>query len=222
MENAHAEVVRKGWHMASGLAAAPLILYTNLPYATVVALAAAFFLLSMELLRLQFAIELPFWSQQLERVRRPEERFNWASIGFLLTLVLLFWLMPIPIALAAAGMLAFGDGMSALVGRRWGTTRIQWNFHKSWEGSLSGFFAGLLGALVLVYWYAEVANQGLHLPHVVLALAVGSAAAMGAESIEGLEDNVTVPLAAGLGVWPAWWLLGLEPSLGPVAALWTG
>jgi dolichol kinase len=210
------EWIRKGWHMATGLVVTPMILYTNLNYATIVALAATFFVLTIELLSLSFGIRLPFWTQQLERVRRPYELFSWASIGFLLTLIVLVWLSPLPVALAAAGMLAFGDGFSSLVGRAFGRTRIAWNPRKTWEGSIAGFVAGILGAYALVAWLMWHTGESYPARWLALVFVVGAAAAMFAESWPRYEDNVTVPLAAGLAMWAVWWALGLDPTMGPL------
>ena len=208
------EWIRKGWHMASGLSATPLILYTGLEYATIVALAATFFVLTIETLSLLFAIRLPFWTRQLERVRRPQEHFSWASIGFLLTLILLAWLCPMPVAIAAAGMLAFGDGFSSLAGKAFGRHAIPWNRRKSWEGSSAGFAAGFAGAYALVAWYAVHERVTYDPWLLVIVFAFGAAAAMFAESLPRFEDNVTVPLFAGGAMWIAWAALGLLPGVG--------
>ena len=216
------EWIRKGWHMATGLAVTPLILYTNLNYATIVGLAATFFVLTIELLSLAFGIRLPFWTQQLERVRRPTELFSWASIGFLLTVIVLVWITPMPVALAAAGMLAFGDGFSSLVGRSMGRHAIPWNPRKTWEGSIAGFVAGIAGALVLVSWLGN--ETGVEYPRLELGIVflIGAGAAMLAESLPRYEDNVTVPLAAGVAMWVVWIVLGLEPILGELPARLAG
>lgn len=208
------EWIRKGWHMASGLSATPFILYTGLEYATIVALAATFFVLVVETLSLLFGIRLPFWTRQFERVRRPEEIFSWASIGFLLTLILLAWLCPMPVAIAAAGMLAFGDGMSSLAGKALGRHRIPWNRRKSWEGTSAGFVAGFVGAYALVTWYATAVGRTYDPTLLIVVFIVGAAAAMFAESLPRFEDNVTVPLFAGAAMWIAWALLGLSPGVG--------
>lgn len=204
--------------MASGLSATPLLLYTNLEYGTIVALTAAFFVLATEVLSLTFGIRLPFWTRQLERVRRPDEHFSWASIGFLTTLVMLFWLAPMPVALAAAGMLAFGDGMSSLVGRAIGRHKIGWNRRKSWEGSIAGLIAGFIGAWLLLAWYFSVKGQTYPTIELVVVLLIGSGFAMFAESLPRYQDNVTVPLFAGLSMLAAWGVLGLEPPLGELFA----
>jgi dolichol kinase len=210
------EWIRKGWHMASGLAATPLLLYTNLLYATIVGLAATFFVLAIELLSLFYGIRLPFWTRQLERVRRPTERFSWASIGFLLTLVVLVWVCPMPVALAAAGMLAFGDGFSSLVGRTLGQTRIAWNPSKTWEGSIAGLAAGFIGGWLLVLWYEVETGITYDGRLLLVVFLIGATMAMLAESLPWFEDNVTVPASAGLAMWATWTLLGLAPAAGPL------
>jgi dolichol kinase len=200
--------------MATGLVATPLILYTNIEYATIVGLVATFFVLAIELLSLFFGIRLWLWTKQLERVRRPEEHFSWASIGFLLTVIVLVWTCPMPVALAAAGMLAFGDGFSSLVGRALGRNRIPWNRRKTWEGSAGGFLAGIGGAFVLVQWYS--AHTGFeYAPDLLLIVfVVGAAFAMLAESLPRLQDNVTVPVFAGASMLITWAILGLAPRVG--------
>lgn len=217
MLSSRGELIRKGWHMASGLAATPLVLYTNLEYATIVGLAGAFFVFAIELLTLFFGIRLPFWTRQLERVRRPEENFSWASIGFVLTLVVLMWLAPLPVALAAAGMLAFGDGTSALAGRAFGRHKIPWNRRKSWEGSTAGLLAGFVGAWLLVQWYARSTHHAYPIGSLVVVVFVGSLFAMLAESLPRFQDNVTVPAFAGASMMLVWAGLGLDPALGALA-----
>lgn len=202
--------------MAGGLAATPLVIYTNLVYATIVALAAIFFITVVELLALEWGIRLPFWAEQLRRTRRAHEHFSWASIGFLSTLIVLAWLAPLPVALAAAAMLAFGDGTSALVGRSLGRHKIWYNRQKSWEGSLAGLVAGFLGAFLLVFFYAWHMGFQYSVQAILLVCLVGSLAAMFAESLPRLEDNVTVPAFAGVAMTLLWMGLRMSPALGEV------
>lgn len=200
--------------MIGGVAATPLVLYTDLVYATIVALAAIFFIASVELLAWEWGIRLPFWAEQLRRTRREHEQFSWASIGFLSILIVLVWLTPIPVALAASAMLAFGDSTSALAGRSLGRHKIWYNRAKSWEGSLTGFAAGFLGALLLVLLYAQHAHQSYPWTALVAVCLVGSFFAMFAESLPRWQDNVTLPVFAGASMTVLWSALGLQPQLG--------
>jgi dolichol kinase len=222
MSSLRFEARRKGWHMVSGVLFTPLIVYTNLVYATILMLVAALFILILEVLRLSWGIHLPFWSRQLERTRRAHEVISWASISFLATIVILIWLAPLPVALAAAAQLALGDGVSALVGKPLGRHKIWFNRDKSWEGSGAGFLAGAVGAFAILAWYYWQQGAAFDASLLVLVCIVGSFFAMLAESLPRFEDNVTVPLLAGVSMTLLWWALGLTPVDGELVRRLTG
>lgn len=206
--------------MAAGIIVTPIVLYTNLVYATIVGLAAIFFITAVELLALQWGIRLPFWAEQFRRTRRADEQFSWASIGFLATLVVLVWLTPLPVAFAAAALLAFGDGVSALAGRSLGRHKIWYNRQKSWEGTASGFVAGFIGAFIVVHIYAWHVDTTYPPGSLALVCLVGSFFAMLAESLPRLQDNVTLPIFAGFAMTLLWLALGLTPEWGELPRHW--
>lgn len=218
------EYRRKGWHMLSGVLVTPMVVFTNLPYVTLVAVAAFLFILVTELLSVHWGIHLPFWSDQLRRTKRAHEVFSYASLAFLGTVVLLLWLTPLPVAFAACAQLALGDGTSALAGRAFGRVPLPYNKEKTVVGSLAGFVAGSAGAfgiLAWYFWYVEgVAFFQDPVPVTLVAIVcvVGGFFAALAESLPRLEDNVTVPLSSGVAMTLLWWTFGLTPSS---AALWT-
>lgn len=80
---------------------------------------------------------------------------------------------------AAIAILAAGDGVAGVIGRRYGRHRLSFNKDKSWEGSLSGFIA----ALFTSFYYAG--------PIAIIGSAFGMLA--GAVS---KHDNIAVPYAA--------------------------
>lgn len=203
--------------MMAGVVATPFVLYTSVVYASLVALCAVVFIVCVELLHRFWGIQLPFWSRQLQSTRRETETFSWASIAFLLALFMLAWLVPMPVALAAAAMLALGDGMSAIVGRAAGRHKIWYNRSKSWEGSAGGLLAGFLGALVLMGWYAAETSHDYPLPLVAVVCALGAAFAMVGESLPRLQDNVVVPVFAAIPMTIAWMALDLDPRWGELA-----
>lgn len=200
--------------MMAGIVATPFVLYTDIVFASLVAVCAAVFIVCVELLHKHWNIGLPYWAHQLKSTRRETETFSWASISFLITLFVLAWTVPIPVALAAAAMLAFGDGMSALVGRAIGRHKIWYNRRKSWEGSIGGLITGFLGALLLIQWYATDTGNDYPFAYVAVVCLLGAAVAMFGESLPNVQDNVIVPVFAAVPMTIAWMALGLEPRLG--------
>lgn len=108
-------------------------------------------------------------------VRNPFTGAMFFYLGFTVA----FLVFPFPIASAACAMLAVGDSLSALVGTRFGKHGIA---DKTAEGSLACF----AGSLVI----------GLAFVSPSLALA-GALAASLAEFVPRIDDNLTIPLAAG-------------------------
>jgi farnesol kinase len=158
---------------------------------------------------------VPFLTKQLMATRRPNEVFSWASTMFIIAALLILWLTPLPVALAALAMLGFGDGISALVGRAIGRNKLWYNPRKSWEGSTAGFLAGAIGALALTAWY--YAAVGLAYPFMALVpiCIAGALAATIAESLPQWEDNFSVPIASSVTMTILWVTAGLSPTFGP-------
>ena len=91
--------------------------------------------------------------------------------------------------------MAWGDGLAALVGKRWGKHPYQiWGNRKSWEGSST-----MLGASFIVGILIFGSVYGLSLP---LLLSLGMVA-LGATLLEVFAwegiDNLTVPLGSAFG-----------------------
>ncbi len=125
-----------------------------------------------------------------------------------LILVLVFW-RRLEVAAAIWGILAFGDGMAAIVGGLWGRRKLPWNDRKSWAGSLSYWFFGTAGASALLLWTRSHGGGEISLPFLLAAAAATALFAAAVESqSQGLDDNLSVPLPAGLV------LLGLLQSEG--------
>jgi dolichol kinase len=97
-------------------------------------------------------------------------------------------------ATVAVAVLGVADPMAALVGRRFGRTQLRGG--RTLEGSLAFVFSGTLaGTAVLLAFYPELGLSSI-------LLAAGTAAVLGAvaELVSfALDDNLTIPLAAGLG-----------------------
>jgi uncharacterized protein (TIGR00297 family) len=106
------------------------------------------------------------------------------------------------IAAAAWGILAFGDGMASVVGRRWGHRRIPWNRDKSVAGSAALFLCGGAAGAFLAWWCRPAVIPP---PFLWFSLVVPFAAALVAAFAETipvrLDDNVTVPGSAAAVLW---------------------
>jgi dolichol kinase len=138
-------------------------------------------------------------------IAHPHERYRVNSSTWLATaLVLLgalFAPLPCTVALAVMGI---ADPTAAFIGRRWGRTTI--TAQRSLEGSLAFLVAGTLAAaVVLAIWYPSlplIARLGI-------ACAASLCGALAELASRRLDDNFTVPLAAGGGAWLAFTLLAL-------------
>lgn len=138
-------------------------------------------------------VRVPLIAELVDLTERPESIHNPGRGAFQFFLgslaVLLLFRSDIEIACASIAVLALGDSFSTLFGKSFGAHRLPHNPMKSWEGTLAGAFFAFLGA-----------STQIALP---LAL-VGAAAGMLAESIPSrLNDNLTVPIAAGVAMFLA-------------------
>jgi uncharacterized protein (TIGR00297 family) len=108
------------------------------------------------------------------------------------------------IAAAAWAILAVGDGMATLIGRRVNSPRIPWNPDKSWAGTIAFALSGGAAGVLLCWWTQP--NISVVVPRwfVVGAPLLAAAAAAMVETIRvRLDDNLSVPFAAGGTMWLA-------------------
>lgn len=126
------------------------------------------------------------------------------SIGIL---VAWFWPLQQP-QFAALGILvmAWGDGLAALIGQRFGKHPYQiWDSQKSWEGSLTmAVVSYLVSSLILLGTQGNIWQTWvIGIPIALLATGLEAFSKLGV-------DNLTVPVgSAALGFWLSWWLLGI-------------
>lgn len=86
---------------------------------------------------------------------RADERARGLSTGILLypvSVFLLIFAFPVPVAAAMWGALAFGDGMASAVGTRSGRRRLPWNRRKTLEGLLA-FALTAVPVVAFLYWW---------------------------------------------------------------------
>jgi dolichol kinase len=180
------ELVRKAIHFGS-LAVPVGLHYASRDLGRSVVLVLALGMLTVDVVRLQVPRVRTIFYFLFGRILRDHERFNLlGSTYLLLSALICAYAFPKSIAVAALAFLVIGDTLAALVGRRWGRTRI---LDKSLEGSLACFLSCLLAG-----WL--VRTQGGELSDSMIWL--GALVATVVELLPiPLDDNMRIPLAAG-------------------------
>ena len=135
-----------------------------------------------EMLRLK-SRRLPVITRFTLLMCRPEEvghfiiRPVYLAVGVMLALIL----FPTEIAYASITIAAVGDPVAAYVGGKFGRKHIR--SEKTLEGSVAGLVAAFLVATLFIY---------------PVAAFVGSVGAMLMEVLDAPDDNLTMPIVAGM------------------------
>jgi len=135
-------------------------------------------------------------------LREHEKHGFIGSTYFIFGALLAIILFPKPVTIASLYILIISDAAAAIVGTMWGRTRI---FAKSLEGSIAFFVSGMIVVVLAMQdkplWGASAMQD--HLLWGVLAV-------MGATLAEllptGFDDNLTVPLVAGVIMMFGFWI----------------
>jgi len=149
--------------------------------------------LMLSFLSTKTRIPLIYWFlEKFERKREIEKFPGKGTVFYFIGVYLSLLLFPKDIALASIMVLAFGDSVSHMYGLHFGRTRHPLSSAKFLEGTVAGFAAGFIGALVFLPWTEAF---------------IASLAAMIAEAIEikigaaQVDDNLVMPVVAGAAVW---------------------
>jgi uncharacterized protein (TIGR00297 family) len=192
------ELARKMVHMAVGLMAF-LLVWLGPAWGMLLAALAVVFNLAV----------LPRMGGR--RLYRSDELAAGRSAGIVLYPVAVLLLIAVfyqrlEVAAAVWGILAFGDGMASIVGMAVGRRKLPWNPAKSWAGTAAYWLFGTAGAWALLVWTAPGRYEA------GFALAAAATAALVAAALEsqpqGLDDNIGVPLVAGLFLLAVLWSEG--------------
>ena len=184
------ELNRQIFHMFLGLTIVLLLRYGFINNNTILILILTGFILSF----LSTKIKIPVIYSLLQKFERnkdikrfPGKGIIFYFIGAYLSLIL----FPKEIAMASIMILALGDSVSHLYGLHYGRIKHPLSSTKFFEGTIAGFVAGFIGALIF-------------LP--LLEAFLASLAAMAVEAIEikigaeQVDDNLIMPVAAGIAV----------------------
>ena len=126
---------------------------------------------------------------------RGELRKSLCAVCFMFMLVVAVcwgWLGERRLALAAIFAWGPGDAAAALIGKRWGKTKLGKAKKKSLEGSLSMFTLSFLSVLIILLWGGAL-SPALALPTALLTAAVTTAVEFAV--LNGL-DTIFCPAAA--------------------------
>ncbi|HSV57027.1 MAG TPA: hypothetical protein VLH39_07990 [Magnetospirillaceae bacterium] len=180
------EIVRKSIHVLLGVV--PTLSALNRPVTASLLVCGILFYTYCETLRLRgYEVIVVSRVTALAARRRDSGRFVLGPVTLGTGAFLSLLLFPEPAASIAIYALAFGDGLSSLIGRLFGTIRIPFTGGKSLEGSLTCFLA---------VWASASSQMGD--PAGALAVA---AVAVVAEAVPTRDlDNLVLPVAVGLTV----------------------
>jgi uncharacterized protein (TIGR00297 family) len=147
---------------------------------------------------------LPRLAGTLYRPGEVRRRFLSGIVLYPIAVLLLIVAFPDrrDIIAAAWGVLAFGDGMATLVGRRSSGPRIPWNSEKSIAGSIAFIVFGGAAASFLCWWCRSTIIPP---PYHWFSLWMPLVAAIVAAAVETipirLDDNISVPAVASATLW---------------------
>jgi phytol kinase len=181
------ELFRKGIHLF--IAFVPILASIHL-FATFILLGTGILVYAVaELLRFQ-GINVPIISRVTEYASRERDKgkivLGPVTLGLGAMAALFFY--PDPAASLAIYALAFGDGLSSVVGKLLGRTTIPFTGGKTYAGSFACFFAVFFFSLFIVR------------DPKIAVVAASSATLLEALPLKDL-DNVVIPLGTGLSVY---------------------
>ncbi len=106
------------------------------------------------------------------------------------------------IAAGCWAILAVGDSVSNLFGRRYGKAKLPWNGQKSWVGTIAFVAFSFPAAFAYIWWtQAGPLHAAVSVGVISSLAAAGSVAGALAESLPvPLDDNVTIGLSSGLAM----------------------
>lgn len=136
------------------------------------------------------------------REHELEKRVSFGKLvyGVMVFVLILLFNKKMYIVAGAWAIMSLGDGCSNLFGKAYGKKKLPWNPEKSWTGSMAFVFFGGLGATILMWWVnLDSPKTPLTWNYLLSTALLTSLVAAGVESLPlKIDDNITVPLAAGL------------------------
>ncbi len=151
--------------------------------------------LELEYLRIEVRKKIPLLNRIWNYVRRGKEKEKLgADIFFLIGAILVLSIFDLRVAIAAILMTTFGDLSAALIGSRFGKHPLGFLKDRTWEGTLSEFFADLLIGFFVFFGFS-FAIYNLQLLVVVFVMAI--TATVVETLVYKMDDNLLIPIFAG-------------------------
>ena len=148
-------------------------------------------------------------------LHRKDDHQRGYALGILLypvSVLILILLFPsrLHIVAAAWAIMAWGDGTASIFGKRFGVKKIPWNSDRSYAGSIAFFLFGGLAAVLFTRFVWIDAPQPF-LWYIAAIPLLGSLLAALIETVpSGVNDNLSVPISAGLFMWA---LYQIDPAM---------
>jgi len=184
------ELIREIIHMAGFLVPVFTMLFSlNHFFVVSLILAVTGLYVASELARM-LGVNVPVMSTITWKAAiQPEiHEFITAPIFFAMGIILALIIFPPPISYASIAIFTLGDSFASLLGKKMGNHVLPYNKGKKIEGTLFGFLFASIGASVFI-------GPAMSLSSMLLAVTSG----MIMESLPTpVNDNLTIPLAAGL------------------------
>ncbi|KAM7264924.1 hypothetical protein ACFE04_002607 [Oxalis oulophora] len=143
--------------------------------------------------------------KSLTREGKPEELLR-GPLYYVLVLIvcaLYFW-RDSPIGILSVAMMCGGDGIADIMGRKFGATKLPYNQHKSFAGSISMFVFGFLVSTGMLYYYSYMGYFQLEWVQTTRRIALVSLVATLVESLpinNVIDDNISVPLSTAVAAY---------------------
>lgn len=103
-----------------------------------------------------------------------------------------------PIGVVAIAQMAVGDGLADIFGRKWGKQKWFFDRNKSYVGTAAFIIGAFVASCALLQWLVFTGCLSFDVVgHVTQLLLISVVCAL-VELVPGLDDNITVPLAAAV------------------------
>ncbi|WP_457555922.1 diacylglycerol/polyprenol kinase family protein [Candidatus Pyrohabitans sp.] len=151
-------------------------------------------------------IRLPVFAKLVDIAEREEVRQSSPGkgtfrffLGVLVCMLIFGSLLGAPFFVVGSGILvlALGDSMSTLAGRKLGRRKLPYNSAKSVEGTLLGTCYAFLGIMAYLHFF-----HGLEIQQAAVFAFAAASAGMLAESLPlKVDDNFVIPIAGSAAVY---------------------